>query len=200
MKRWPYLLILAVLIAGVAASSIRNIPRIAEARMPMVVMSGSTPVAGGGGCTGNYGETEYDGTMNDASNSAVGLTKVTIDCSATSGTIYFYSEYNVHPTLGNLTHVIYDADGDLVWSGADENADGSPGWSDEEFSGVSLSSGDYYIGAQCEGTGSRFGYKSSVGDSILWFNASYGSVPASVTLGSPDSTTSNTALTAYLAF
>jgi hypothetical protein len=48
MKRWPYLLILAVLIAGVAASSIRNIPRIAEARMPMVVMSGSTPVAGGG--------------------------------------------------------------------------------------------------------------------------------------------------------
>jgi hypothetical protein len=45
MKRWPYLLILAVLIAGVAASSIRNVPRIAEARMPMVVMSGSTPVA-----------------------------------------------------------------------------------------------------------------------------------------------------------
>jgi hypothetical protein len=28
MKRWPYLLILAVLIAGVAASSIHNIPRI----------------------------------------------------------------------------------------------------------------------------------------------------------------------------
>jgi hypothetical protein len=48
MKRWPFLLILAVLIAGVAASSIHNIPRIAEARMPMVVMSGST-VAGNGG-------------------------------------------------------------------------------------------------------------------------------------------------------
>jgi hypothetical protein len=42
MKRWPFLLILAVLISGVASSSIHNIPRIAEARMPMVVMSGST--------------------------------------------------------------------------------------------------------------------------------------------------------------
>jgi hypothetical protein len=54
MKRLPYLLILAVLIAGVAASSIRNVPRIAEARMPMVVMSGSTPVAGGGGDSALY--------------------------------------------------------------------------------------------------------------------------------------------------
>jgi hypothetical protein len=39
---------LAVLIAGVAASSIHNIPRIAEARMPMVIMSGSTVASGGG--------------------------------------------------------------------------------------------------------------------------------------------------------
>jgi hypothetical protein len=46
MRKWPYLILFAVLIAGVAASSIHNIPRIAEARMPMVVMSGST-VAGG---------------------------------------------------------------------------------------------------------------------------------------------------------
>jgi hypothetical protein len=54
MKRWPYLLILAVLIAGVAASSIRNIPRIAEARMPMVVMSGSTAAGGEAGCDTAY--------------------------------------------------------------------------------------------------------------------------------------------------
>jgi hypothetical protein len=46
MKRWPFLLILAVLIAGVASSSIHNIPRIAEARMPMVILAGSGDVGG----------------------------------------------------------------------------------------------------------------------------------------------------------
>jgi hypothetical protein len=50
MKRWPYMLILAVLIAGVASSSIHNIPRItpAEAGPPMmqVVAAGGT-IAGG---------------------------------------------------------------------------------------------------------------------------------------------------------
>jgi hypothetical protein len=48
MKRWPYMLILAVLIAGVASSSIHNIPRIAEARMPMVIAAGGAAVEDGG--------------------------------------------------------------------------------------------------------------------------------------------------------
>jgi hypothetical protein len=63
MKRWPYLIILAVLIAGVAASSIHNIPRItpAEAGPPMmqVICSGST-VADGGNDTEPIAEDGYD--------------------------------------------------------------------------------------------------------------------------------------------
>jgi hypothetical protein len=69
MKRWPFLLILAVFIAGVAASSIHNIPRItpAEAGPPMMqaICSGSTVAAGEDGGTIGYesaSKAECDGS------------------------------------------------------------------------------------------------------------------------------------------
>jgi hypothetical protein len=74
MRKWPYLILFAVLIAGVAASSIHNIPRItpAEAGPPMmqVICSGST-VAAGGGYNCSEGISDSNNLADDDSGTAI---------------------------------------------------------------------------------------------------------------------------------
>lgn len=161
---------------------------------------GGQVVESGSSCSGTYGITAAaDDTNNDTGTGNIFLFKVTIDCSATAGDIYVYTKYG-HDTDKEAILIIYDSNGDKVWSGTDQYAASSPGWTSEAFSGVSLSSGDYWIGGQFENEATRYGKITAVGNDVIHYTATYGTIPASVNLAAPDFTTSDIDLRAYLDF
>jgi hypothetical protein len=121
MRKWPYLILFAVLIAGVAASSIHNIPRItpAEAGPPMmqVICSGSTAAGGG---SPECGETQLagDSTGTLSGNSSFGSTTrwkawkmvaAGVDA-GTSGCVKLYVELDGSVTSDNVGIAIYSHD------------------------------------------------------------------------------------------
>jgi hypothetical protein len=102
MRKWPYLILFAVLIAGVAASSIHNVPRItpAEAGPPMmqVVAAGSTVVAGGAGSVSVEGSTYTTTETADSSSNS----DVTIPSGANLA-IVGIGGYGAYPNTGTFS-------------------------------------------------------------------------------------------------
>lgn len=149
--------------------------------------------AGGASCSGNYGaETQSD---NYNAYLDMAIVPVVLDCDASSGTIYVWTQY---ATGKSVKPIIYDSNGDQVW--VSSGGAGTADWYSEAFSGLSLTTGTYYIGAAISATGARWGRYNSAGTNTLGYSVTYASLPTSVVLGSPDWSWTDIKLQAYLAF
>jgi len=153
---------------------------------------------GGGACSGTYGRTTGASATNAVALLMI-VTKVTIDCSASAGSIIATLQH-AHNSSHKIIFLIYDDDGTdgepntKIWSGDAMFDDATTSAYDDvtdTFSGLSLEAGDYWIGMLFESTDNEtdYRYEASAGQ------ARYYSAPtfAAVAEWDEDSDTHSTA-------
>lgn len=163
------------------------------------VIAGQLIASGGGeSCSGAYGIQSADTTVNDDDEGSVYLSKITLDCDASAGDLYVYTQYT-----GNSSNewigVLYNSNGDLLWQSA-PSFGSSPGWQSGSFTGLSLTAGDYYIGGQHEGTSGKYGRIAAPGYTVLHYAGLFGTPPASINIGDPLNSQADYRVDAYLDF
>ena len=167
MKR---LLLICFLIFGLSSS------------VSAISLIGSGIVSSGAACSGTYGRTT--GESNVSVNSyLIIVTSVTIDCSASAGSIIATLQ-DAHDATHEVIFLIYDDDGGSgepgtkVWAGdAMYDAGTEATFADitDTFSALSLTTGNYWIGMLYESTDTetKYRYEATSGQARYYDNVNF---------------------------
>jgi len=170
------LLIPVYLWATDGVNTVEHPAKVNSVATPDKVNTVSGLAVAGSACSGNYGDTAIEGSLDkvspDGTDDGLVVYKITLDCSGTSSDMYGHFRYANQATR-EVRFVVYsDNAGEpntLLYTGNavyDAGADSGGGWVHDSDAYAFPSSGDYWVGVIGEYADTYFCYGTQVGSKV----------------------------------